>query len=269
MESTKVTSVSSTAIAMAAVRACESLRDDGLFVDRFAAKLAGEEAVNRAVSLVQSNDEKGRPFGQVRTRFLDDFLLAHVEECCQVVLLGAGLDARAYRLDLPQSLKFFELDKPNIIEYKNEILATSIPQCDRRTIATNLGEATWVDRLVKQGFVQELPTVWILEGFLYYLEKARVLDLMGKVNRLSAVGSYLGCDLINTVVCNGSNEWAKMWHFGCDEPEMFFQGLGWEATAVQPNDPEASYGRYTFKFPPRDDLEGAHIFFVTAVKGAE
>ena len=89
---------------------------------------------------------------------------------------------------------------------------------------------------------------------------------MEKINNLSAVGSCLGCDLINSAVCNGKDKWANMWHFGCDEPEKFFADFGWQAKAVQPDDPEANYGRFKLKFPPREDLETFHIFFTTAVK---
>ena len=262
MKNGKVTSVSSTAIMMAAVRACETLREDRLFVDPFAAKLAGDEAVGLAAPVVKGDEEQGRPYGQVRTRFLDDFLSAHAEDYSQVVLLGAGLDARAYRLELPKDLKFFEIDQPNIIDYKNEVLASDMPTCDRRVIAANLGEEAWVDLLLEAGFVPEEPSLWILEGFIYYLHEEQAVSLMEKINGLSAAGSRLGCDLINTTICNGSDEWAKMWHFGCDEPELFFQDLGWDATVLQPGDPTASYERFTFQFSPRNEPQGFHVFFV-------
>ena len=89
---------------------------------------------------------------------------------------------------------------------------------------------------------------------------------MTRIDELSAMGSYFGCDLINSVVCNGTDRWASMWHFGCDSPEEFLADYGWQAKAVQPNDPEACFGRFTLELPPRDDLEGVHIFFTTGVK---
>lgn len=266
MENTKITKVSETAINMAAVRACESMREDALFIDRFAEKLVGPEAIAKAIPLVEEYEKQGRPFGEVRTRFLDDFLLNNVVHIRQIVILGAGFDSRAFRLKLPKYVRFFEVDQQEIIDQKNNILADEIPQCDRRTVAANLGDSAWVDLLLDAGFQPQEPTIWILEGFIYYLTEPQALNLMEKINNLSAVGSCLGCDLINSVVCNGKDEWASMWHFGCDEPEKFFANFGWVAKAVQPDDPEANYGRFTFKFPSREDLEGFHIFFTTAVK---
>lgn len=258
--------VSSTAKAMAAVRACESKRQDALFNDPFAERLAGEEAMAKAISLTEQHEKQGRPYAQVRTRFLDDFLLSNVKNISQVVLLGAGLDTRAFRLELPKQLRFFELDQEEIILYKNQILANDCPRCDRQTIATNLGESGWVDLLLNSGFNPSEPTIWILEGFLYYLTEEQAKILMTRINDLSAVGSVLGCDLINHATCNSSDDWAFMWQFGCDVPEDFFAEYGWNAKAVQPNEPEGAFGRFTFKFAPRENIEEIHIFFVKALK---
>ena len=170
MENTKVTSVSDTAITMAAVRACESRRAAPLFIDPFAAKLAGTEAVAKAQSKVDDSDNQGRPFGQVRTKFLDDFLLARAADCSQVVLLGAGLDTRAYRLNLPPNLVLFELDRPEIIDYKRQILAEDMPTCDRRAIATDLANNTWLDLIIEAGF-QPGPTHHLATGRVYLLPK--------------------------------------------------------------------------------------------------
>jgi len=264
MENTKITAVSDTAIAMAAVRACESQRADALFHDPFAAILAGDAAVETARLTVERDDRQGRPFGQVRTRFLDDFLMRCVTDRAQVVLLGAGLDTRAYRLDLPSHLRWFEVDRPEIVSYKAERLAAEMPTCDRQTIAIDLADASWPDALVEAGFQPDRPTIWLLEGLVYYLTEPQATDLFSAIDRLSAPGSQLAADFINPTVCNGEEAWADLWHFGCDEPEQFLQQFGWDAVAVQPSDPEASYGRFTLEFPPRDDRDGMHIFFVTA-----
>ena len=203
-----LTPVASTALQLAAIRACESLRDDRLFNDPFARKLAGEDAIAIATKKVAEHEDQGRPFGQVRTRYFDDFLLGNVDNFSQVVLLGAGLDTRAFRLDLLKDLKFFEIDRSEIIDYKNNILGGETPQCDRITIATNLEESTWVNLLLEKGFDRNQKTMWILEGFLYYLQESQVVDLMKQISDLSSLGSYLGCDLINKVVANGEEEWS-------------------------------------------------------------
>jgi len=267
MANSQEVTVSYTARAMAAVRACESKRDDALFIDPFAHKLAGNDVVEKAITLTDNYEKQGRPYGQVRTRFLDDFLLKNLGNSRQVVLLGAGLDTRAYRLKLPDDLCFYEVDQEDVIVYKNQILANEQPRCDRRSIVADLGTSEWVDLLRDAGFKPEEPTIWILEGFIYYLMEDQATSLMAKIDELSAKESWLGCDLINNAVCNGSDDWASMWQFGCDVPEEFFARYGWQTkTVVQPSDPEACFGRFTFQLPPREDQDGIHIFFVTAVK---
>ncbi|MGA1264616.1 MAG: SAM-dependent methyltransferase [Prochlorothrix sp.] len=268
MENTPVTGVSDTARSMAAIRAVESERADALFVDPFAAQLAGAEAVAAARPIVEQYEQQGRPYGQVRTRFLDDFILKHRSSYTQLVLLGSGLDSRAFRLKLPPTMVCYELDQQVMIDYKVQMLAEAVPTCCWRPQSADLGESRWGEILQAAGFQPEQPTIWVLEGFLYYLLPEQARDLMRVLNTLSAIGSVLGCDLINDVACNGTEAWATMWHFGCNDPEAFLAEYGWVAQSVQPNDPEAAYDRFTFPLAPRDQPEAVHLFFTTALKTA-
>src|SRR5215207_4963102 len=111
---------------VAAARARESDRLDRLFDDPLAAALAGSEGFAWLDQM-----ERAQPWGQpalyvvVRTRFFDDFLL-HASWCTgarQVVLLAAGMDARAFRLDWPPGTRLYELDRPEVIDAKDEIIA--------------------------------------------------------------------------------------------------------------------------------------------------
>lgn len=266
MDDSQGMTVSFTSRAMAAVRAWESRREDALFNDPFAERLAGKELMEKSLSLLEQYEEEGKPYGQVRTRFLDDFLWENSVNIRQVVLLGAGLDTRAFRLSWPPGTYFYEIDQEDVISYKNGILAGAPPSCDRRSIVADLGESAWVELLLAEGFKPEEPSIWILEGLFYYLTEAQAKNLMARVNDLAAVGSCLGCDLINNAACNGSDDWAKFWQFGCDVPEDFLADYGWRAKAIQPGEEGAFFGRYTFQIPPREDKEGIHIFFVTAFK---
>lgn len=267
MNNSQEITVSDTAKVMAAVRAYESKREDALFIDPFAEKLAGQEVMENMMTAIKQHEDKGTSIGRVRTRFLDDFLLANIVNIRQVVLLGAGLDARAFRLELPSDLHFYEVDQDNVILYKNNILANDTPGCVRHCIATDLMELEWFNLLLEQGFQPEEPTFWILEGLMYYLTDERAKLLMSQINDLSAMGSYLGCDLINDAKCNDESEYlSTMWQFSCNEPEDFLAEYGWQAKVVQPSDKEAWFGRFTFQYPPREDKEGVHHFFVTAIK---
>jgi hypothetical protein len=65
------------------------------------------------------------------------------------------------------------------------------------------------------------------------------------------------------------NSWSDYWHFGCDNPEQLFAQYGWNASVVKPGDEGANYNRYKKPRPPREVLDVARTFFVTAKKTTE
>ncbi|MFK8183699.1 MAG: class I SAM-dependent methyltransferase [Phormidesmis sp.] len=266
MKESQAPKVSFTARSMAAARALESRREDALFHDPLAEKLAGAEAIEKAASIVEKNEKEGSPYPQVRTRFLDDVLLANASDIRQVVLLGAGLDTRAFRMGLSSDTHVYEIDQQDIFDYKNPILENDQPSCVRHTIVSDVSEGEWPELLLENGFQKDKPSIWIAEGFLYYLFEKDVIALMKTLQTFAAVGSVFACDVINEVVCNGRDDWSKYWQWGCDEPEAFWGQYGWLANAVQPGEEGACFDRYTFPIPPREDKDKIHIFFVTAVK---
>jgi hypothetical protein len=113
---------------IAAARARESARSDRLFHDPWAAELAGPPGVDQLAG-------PENPFLPVRTRFFDDLLEETATWAAQVVLLGAGFDTRAYRLNLPADATVFELDRAEVFAAKEGVLATAESRCHRRTVA--------------------------------------------------------------------------------------------------------------------------------------
>src|SRR5215831_20798496 len=113
----------STARWTAGVRARESLREDRLFSDPWAAALAGVEGQEWAE--YRSGDD-GVSIA-IRTRFFDDFLQHVTGEYAirQIVLMAAGLDTRAFRLSWPEQTRLFELDQPQVLQYKERILRSA------------------------------------------------------------------------------------------------------------------------------------------------
>src|SRR5690349_9329008 len=137
--------VSTTAVGVAAIRAAEAAQPAPLFVDPLAPAF-----VDAARSFWRADREGAPPqreigalivWIRVRTRFLDDVVIdACARGCRQVVVLGAGLDARAFRLALPARLRWFELDLPDVLEFKEQVVRRGgyEPACERTVVPTDL-----------------------------------------------------------------------------------------------------------------------------------
>lgn len=266
MSESKDVEVSFTAKVMAAGRAIETRRPDALFIDPFAEQLAGTEAIEKAIPLLEEYEKQGRPYTAVRTRFFDDFLTKSSHNIRQIVLLGSGMDTRAFRQNWQPGTHIYEIDQPDVLSYKESVLNAVTLNCYRHSISADLREQIWSQLLLEQGYQRSEPTIWLLEGLLYYLNEAEVDRLMTNISKLSVAGSWFGADVINTVILNGSDQWAKYWHSSCDDPESFFANYGWKASAIQPGEEGAVFGRYTNKLADRSISDAVHIFFVTAYK---
>src|SRR5215468_7771291 len=134
-----VENISDTARWVAIFRAEESERSDAVFHDPFARKLAGKkgEQIANAIGFGRENSWSFI----ARTFSFDEFVMRHVREGYDMVLnLAAGLDARPYRMELPSSLQWVEVDLPGIIEEKEKILNNETPRCDLIRIKSDLAE---------------------------------------------------------------------------------------------------------------------------------
>ncbi len=198
--------VGRTALMVAAARAIEATRPDSLAHDGFArhfvraARASGEWPVHwHDVPGGAANPlwgRLGRYFG-LRTRVLDDFLLGAVRAGAgQVVLLGAGLDSRAFRLAWPAGCPVFELDRPDVLAFKQEVLDDLGAKAStaRTTVAVDLCQ-DWVRPLREAGFDPRVPTAWLAEGLLLYLPADAERRLITTVDRLSAPGSCLAYEV--------------------------------------------------------------------------
>lgn len=259
--------VASSSRIMAAVRAIETQRSDRLFEDPLAAQLAGEEMSAKVAPAAQEYEDKGTPIVVVRTRFFDDFFTPFTVGLRQVVILGAGMDTRAFRLTWTTGTHLYELDQAEVLQAKELLLDRAVAKCYRHPIAIDLRQS-WADLLVAQGYQTQTASVWLLEGLLYYMSETQVHELLSTITSLSAPGSWLGADLINQKLIQESNDkLAQHWLYGCDEPETLFASYGWQTTVVQPGDEGVNFNRFTKKFPPRSVPDAARCFFVTAMKG--
>jgi methyltransferase (TIGR00027 family) len=263
---------------MAAARARESERADRLFSDPLAAALAGREgyAWLEQMEAAARSDWPGL-YPVIRTRFFDDFLLDSCRRLGvrQVVLAAAGLDARAFRLEWPSGTRLYELDLPEVLNAKEDVIgkAGATPNCERLTVGVDLQEATWPEALVACGYRPERQSVWLIEGLLYYLTRPAVHGLLGKVRSLTAADSLLGLDVMNRGLFFSPVAWpmqaALVRHgapgrFGTNNPETLMARHGFEADVTQPGEEGANFGRWPRPILPRMVLGLPRSFLVRA-----
>jgi methyltransferase (TIGR00027 family) len=128
----------------------------------------------------------------LRTRAIDAHLLAALRSGVdQLVILGAGLDARAWRLPALKDVTVFEIDHPATQRYKRSRIAGKSPPADLRYVAVDFEKERFVDGLERAGFRSEAPSVWIWEGVTMYLPLSAIHDSLAQLTSLAAPGSQL------------------------------------------------------------------------------
>ncbi len=163
-----VRDVSDTAYWIAHLRAMESERPDALFRDPFAARLAGDRGRDIAESMPHSAMVAWTV--ALRTHIIDDYLRMAIAEGVDTVLdLGAGLDTRPYRLDLPASLRWIEVDYPHVIEYKSRLLAEEKPTCRLERASLDLSDRAARRPLFQQASAHAKRLLILTEGVVPYL----------------------------------------------------------------------------------------------------
>ncbi len=247
--------VGRTAVWVAAMRATETARPDRLFDDPLAgvfvaATRSGAAEVPSGVATPPGASE----FVAIRTRFYDDY----VREACaagvrQVVILAAGLDSRAFRLDWPDGVRLFELDLPEVFAFKDSVLERhgAVAGCARITVAVDLRE-DWAESLTSAGFDPAAPTAWLAEGLLQYLSMAENDRLATTVTALSGQDSRLAFDHMTSsahsraAVRETSEQVRKMgvtFLSTLDDPVGWLATHGWQATISRIPALGVSYGR--------------------------
>jgi methyltransferase (TIGR00027 family) len=204
-------SVGATALGVAAARAAETARPDALIRDDYAYLLtssagpawaqmaSGDDAWLRDDEQALRLHEMARDYQAVRTHYFDGYFTAAVRTGIrQVVILAAGLDSRAYRLDWPVSTTVFEIDQPKVLGYKTSTLDAhgAVAKARRVPVAVDLRD-DWPAALIAAGFDPTQPTAWLAEGLLPYLPGDAQDRLFDLVTEHSAAGSQIAVEAFN------------------------------------------------------------------------
>lgn len=220
----------------------------------------------------------------VRTKFFDEFFLdaAH-NSVQQAVILAAGLDSRAYRLDWPDGTVVYELDQPDVIRFKTQTLTDigAQPTATHHTVPIDLRD-DWPAALRAAGFDSSKPTAWSAEGLLIYLPSDAQDKLFDTITELSAPGSRLATQFVPGIrefdVDKARERTASMRALGLDIdlPSLIYPGQrspvldylaerGWQVSG-SPRDAEFVRNGLT---PPADgedpDPVGG-VIYVNAIK---
>jgi methyltransferase (TIGR00027 family) len=233
-----IRNVSDTARWVAVYRARETERPDAHFRDPFARRLAGErgEQIAKSMPLGRDND-----WSMVTRTYLGDQLInQQVQQGIDMVInLAAGLDARPYRMQLPASLKWIEVDLPEILAYKEEILRDEKPVCSLERIRLDLSNAPLRRDLFAELDRRSKNALIITEGLLIYLTSDSVAGLAKDLATPPSFQSWILdiaspglLRLLAKRMAKQLNE-AAPFKFAPPEGPNFFIPYGWKPVDVQ------------------------------------
>lgn len=234
-----VAHVSDTALWVAVHRATESTRKDALFRDPYAERLAGERG-RRIVS--QLDAAKGSAWSIItRTAVLDELIMAAIRDGADTVLnLAAGLDTRPYRLSLPSSTRWIEVDFAAMITYKESKLVDARPQCALERIALDLTDRTARQRLFARVNEESRQVLVITEGLLIYLTQDDVAalaeDLHAAPHFRQWIADVLTAELLEWLLKTHFKTFASgsvRMHFAPPGGIAYFERFGWRAQTVR------------------------------------
>jgi methyltransferase (TIGR00027 family) len=172
-DSRLIRNISDTARWVASYRAAETARPDAVFHDRYAEKLAGDRGKQIAAAMPYQ-DKNSWPF-VARTYLFDAVITEQIHAGVDTVInLAAGLDARPYRMALPASLKWIEVDLPGILDYKEEILANEKPVCSLQRIRADLVDVDGRRKLFAELGSKASKALIVCEGLISYLSPEEV-----------------------------------------------------------------------------------------------
>jgi len=234
MSTERDVTVADTAKWVAMYRAIESDRSDALFRDPFARRLAGARGAD-----ILEHMPKGRAFAWpmiVRTAVIDELLTRAIrdEHIDFVVNLAAGLDARPYRMQLPPTLRWVEVDYPSTIEEKTEALAGETPSCDLVRIPADLADTKARAALLERVATFGSKGLVITEGLMIYLTREQAGELARELAAVSQLQFWILDIAAPFILKMMARTWSKRlgtsatFRFAPEEGAEFYERSGWK-----------------------------------------
>jgi methyltransferase (TIGR00027 family) len=234
-----IRNISDTARWAAVYRATESERPDALFRDPFARRLAGERGEQIAASMTMHNRNSWS--WVMRTYIFDKYIERQLGAGVDTVLnLAAGLDARPYRMALPPSLRWIEVDLPELLAYKEEVLGGETPRCRLERVPMDLADVAKRRALFDQIGASAKRVLVISEGLLVYLDREDVGALAADLTRSPSFQFWI-FDIVSPGLLEmlrkqgGGSELERAgapFKFAPAEGPEFFRRYGWRPLEV-------------------------------------
>lgn len=226
--------VSDTALWVAVYRAEESERPDALFKDPFASVLTGERG--KLIAQKMSSSKYTRWSIVIRTYMIDQYISELIKEGIDTILnLGAGLDTRPYRMNLPASLKWIEVDYPHMMDLKSKTLAMAKPVCQLERVSLDLGDEEKRKQFFERVNSERRKVLVLTEGVTPYLTEEQVAslakDLRQQPNFKYWISDYFAPHIMKYM--NTAKRKREMknapFKFNPDDYFGFFEKCGWNA----------------------------------------
>lgn len=239
MPKLEIQSVSDTATWVATYRALESKRQDALFSDPLAERLAGSKGSAIVKQLPHSKYANWTVI--IRTVIIDAYIQSLIlnHEIEGVLNLGAGLDTRPYRLDLPSSFKWIEVDFPHLIDAKEKALTEETPRCNLQRIRLDLSDRTARTQWFAKINSDHKKLLVLTEGVIPYLKNEAVAslaeDLLTQPNFKFWIVEYLSQDALKHMTNPARMKQMKHapFQFRPEDGVSFFDQTGWKLKKIQ------------------------------------
>jgi methyltransferase (TIGR00027 family) len=231
--------ISDTALWVAVYRARESERQDRVFNDPYARRLAGERGEKISGEMMRSSMKYEWPFIS-RTVSFDAIVMDCVREGADMVInLAAGLDTRPYRLDLLTTLKWVEVDLPDMIDYKEGILTGESPRCQLERVKLDLTDLQGRQKLFARLSAEAKKVLVVTEGLTVYLSQDEVTALAQDLHAQPNFTDW-ATDLVTPALLkmlqksfDSLQKANAPLKFAPDEGPDFFVPLGWRPVDIQ------------------------------------